>query len=30
MKNLFIHLRQHSNYSLLESSFKVDEIVNLC
>ena len=26
----FIHLRQYSNYSLLESSFKINEIINLC
>ena len=30
MKNLFIHLRQYSNYSLLQSSLKIDEIVELC
>ena len=30
MTNFFIHLRQYSNYSLLESSFKIEEIVNLC
>ena len=30
MKNLFIHLRQYSNYSLLESSFRINEIINLC
>ena len=26
----FVHLRQYSNYSLLESSFKINEIINLC
>ena len=26
----FIHLRQYSNYSLLESSFRIKEIINLC
>ena len=26
----FIHLRQYSNYSLLESSFRINEIINLC
>ena len=26
----FIHLRQFSNYSLLESSFRINEIINLC
>ncbi len=26
----FIHLRQYSHYSLLESSFKINEIINLC
>ena len=30
MTNFFIHLRQYSNYSLLESSFTIEEIVNLC
>jgi len=28
--NTFIHLRQFSNYSLLESSFKISEIINFC
>ena len=26
----FVHLRQYSNYSLLESSFRINEIINLC
>ena len=26
----FVHLRQYSNYSLLESSFRIKEIINLC
>ena len=26
----FVHLRQFSNYSLLESSFKINEIISLC
>ena len=26
----FVHLRQYSNYSLLESSFRITEIINLC
>ena len=26
----FIHLRQYSNYSLLESSFRINEIINIC
>ena len=28
--NTFVHLRQYSNYSLLESSFKINEIIDLC
>ena len=30
MKNLFVHLRQQSNYSLLESSFHINDIIDLC
>tara|TARA_Y100000590_G_scaffold470184_1_gene662599 strand:+ start:1318 stop:4731 length:3414 start_codon:yes stop_codon:yes gene_type:complete len=30
LKNTFVHLRQYSNYSLLESSFRINEIINLC
>ena len=26
----FIHLRQYSSYSLLESSFRINEIINIC
>jgi len=26
----FVHLRQYSNYSLLESSFRINEIINTC
>jgi len=26
----FVHLRQYSNYSLLESSFRISEIIDLC
>ena len=26
----FVHLRQYSNYSLLESSFRIKDIINLC
>ena len=26
----FLHLRQYSNYSLLESSFRINEIINTC
>ncbi len=26
----FVHLRQYSNYSLLESSFRINEIIDTC
>ena len=26
----FVHLRQYSSYSLLESSFRINDIINLC
>ena len=26
----FVHLRQYSNYSLLESSFRINDIITLC